>query len=196
MNLFYNPGGCSLASHIAIIETGTPCQLVTVNREKRTGDGRDFMKINPKGFIPALELDDGTVLAESLAILAYIAHQAGALLPEDGLVRWKALEATSFMTTEIHGSFKPFWKSALQAEKDKAQDMLVKHFAILAEELGDRPFLMGDQMTIADPYLFVMLMWAAKHGIELPRRLETYFARMKEVPSVAQALVEEGLTLA
>ena len=70
MNLFYNPGGCSLASHIAIVETGMPCQLVTVNREKRTSDGRDFMRINPKGFIPALELDDGTVLAESLVHLA------------------------------------------------------------------------------------------------------------------------------
>jgi len=193
MNLFYNPGGCSLASHIAIVETGMPCQLVTVNREKRTSDGRDFMRINPKGFIPALELDDGTVLAESLAILAYIAHQAGALLPEDGFVRWKTLEATSFMTTEIHGNFKPFWKNAPQAEKDKAREMLVKHFTTTAEELGDRPFLTGDRMTIADPYLFVMLMWSAKHGIEMPGRLETYFARMKKVPSVAQALAEEGL---
>jgi glutathione S-transferase len=120
---------------------------VTINMQKRTSDGRDFMKINPKGFVPALEFDDGTVLAESLAILVYIAHQAGALLPEDGLVRWKTLEATSFMTTEIHGNFKPFWKNAPQAEKGKARELLVKHFAIIAEALGNRPFLTGNRMT-------------------------------------------------
>ncbi len=193
MNLFYHPGACSLASHIALIETGMSYQLVTINREKRTGDGRDFLKINPKGFVPALEFDDGTVLAESSAVLVYIAHQAGALLPEDGLVRWKTLEAISFMTTEIHGNFKPFWKNAPQAEKDKAREMLVRHFATLAEELGNSPFLTGDRMTIADPHLFVMLMGAAKHDIEISERLETYFARMKEVPSVARALAEEGL---
>jgi len=165
MNLFYHPGACSLASHIALVEAGMSYQLVTINREKRTGDGRDFMKINPKGFIPALEFDDGTVLAESLAILAYIAHQGGVLLSEDGLDRWKVLEVTSFMTTEIHGNFKPFWKNASQAEKDKARELLAKHFRTIVDELGDRPFLMGDRMTIADPYLFVMLRWAATHGI-------------------------------
>jgi glutathione S-transferase len=196
MNLFYHPGACSLASHIALIEAGMSYQLVTINMEKRTGDGRDFMKINPKGFIPALELDDGTVLAESLAILVYIAHRGRALLPEDGLVRWKAIEDTSFMATEIHGNFKPFWKNAPQTERDKGRQMLVKHFATIAQELGDRPFLVGDRMTIADPYLFVMLMWAARHGIEVPERFETYFARMKQIPSVARALAEEGLARA
>lgn len=193
MNLFYHPGACSLAVHIALVETGMSYQLVSITRDKRTSDGRDFMKINPKGFIPALERDDGTVLAEALAILVYIAHQAGTLLPEEGPVRWAALEATSFMTTEVHGNFKPFWKDATQPEKDNAREMLVKHFTTIAEQLGDRPFLLGDQMTIADPYLFVMLMWAAKHGIEVSDRLQTYFARMKQMPSVAQALAEEGL---
>ncbi len=91
MNLFYNPGACSLAVHIALAETAMSYKLVTINRDKQTADGRDFTKINPKGFIPALELDDGTVLAESLAILVYIAHRSGRLLPEDGPVRWQAL---------------------------------------------------------------------------------------------------------
>src|SRR3979409_55769 len=107
--LYSHPGGCSLADHIVLIETGLPYKLVKVERGKLTEDGRDFMTINPKGFIPALELDDGSVLTETLAILFYIAHQAGALLPADGLGRWRALEATSFMTTEFHGNFRPFF---------------------------------------------------------------------------------------
>lgn len=194
MILYYAPGACSLADHIALIEVGLPYKLVKVDRDKRTDDGRDFRMINPKGYVPALELDDGTVLTENLAILAYIAQQAGTLLPEDGLARWRALEATSYMTTEFHGKFKPFfYPETTQAEKDKAGQMLVKHFATIAEQLGDKPFLVGDRMTIADPYLFVMLMWAAMMEIKVSERLSGYLARMKKVPSVATALAEEGL---
>ena len=194
MILYYHPGGCSLADHIALIETGLPFGLVKVERGKRTEDGRDFMTINPKGFIPALELDDGSVLTENLAILVYIAHQAGALLPEDGLGRWRALEATSFMTTEFHGNFRPFFHAdATQAERDKARKLLVKHFATIAEQLGDGPFLVDDRMTIADPYLVVMLMWAERNQIEVPKRLNDYLAQMKTIPSVAKALADEGL---
>ncbi|WP_024509897.1 glutathione S-transferase N-terminal domain-containing protein [Bradyrhizobium sp. ARR65] len=194
MILYQHAGACSLADHIALIEAGLPYKLVSINRDKRTDDGRDFMAINPRGFVPTLELDDGTVLTENLAILAYIAHQSGTLLPAEGITRWRALEATSFMTTEIHGNFKPFFHSdATQAEKDKARQKLLKHFASLADQLGDKPFLLGEWMTIADPYLFVMLMWADRHGIEISERLRTYFARMKQLPSIAQALAEEGL---
>src|SRR5690348_9065127 len=85
--LYYAPGGCSLADHIALIEVGLPYKLVRVDRDKRTEDGRDFSTINPKGYLPALELDDGTILTENLAILTYIAHQAGTLLPQDGVDR-------------------------------------------------------------------------------------------------------------
>src|SRR5262245_9713300 len=195
MILYYHPGGCSLADHIVLIETGLPYKLVKVERGKRTEDGRDFMTINPKGFIPALELDDGSVLNENLAILVYIAHQAGSLLP-GGLGRWRALEATSFMTTELHGNFRPFFHAdATQAERDKARKLLVKHFATIAGQLGDRPFLVGDRMTIADPYLVVMLMWAGKNEIEVPERLTGYLAQTKKMRSVARALADEGLSL-
>ena len=194
MILYYHPGGCSLADHIALIETGLRYRLVKVERGKRTEDGRDYMKINPKGFIPALELDDGSVLTENLAILVYIADQAGALLPGDGFGRWRALEATSFMTTELHGNFRPFFHAdATQAERDKARKLLIRHFATIAAQLDDRRFLVGDQMTIADPYLVVMLMWAENNAIEVPERLKNYLARMKTAPSVAHALAEEGL---
>jgi glutathione S-transferase len=194
MILYHFPGACSLAAHIALVEVGLAYNLVSIGRDKRTRDGRDFMAINPKGYVPALELDDRTVLTEGIVILAYIADYAGKLLPKDGLARWRALEATAFMATELHGNFKPFFYSdATQAEKDKARRMLVKRFATLTAQLGDKQFLVSDQMTIADPYLFVMLMWATNHEIELPERLKTWFNRMKEVPSVAQALAEEGL---
>ena len=196
MILYYAPGGCSLADHIALIEAGLPYKLVKVGRDKRTEDGRDFMTINPKGYLPVLELNDGTFLTENLAILAYIAHQAGALLPADGLGRWRALEATSFMTTEFHGNFRPFFHhDATDAERARARRMLVKHFAAIAEQLGDGPFLVGDRMTIADPYLVVMLMWAGKNEIEVPDRLTGYLAQMKKMPSVARALADEGLSL-
>ncbi len=121
MILYYAPGACSLADHIALIEAGLPYKLVSVGRDKRTDDGRDFRTINPKGYTPALELDDGTILTENLAVLTYIAHLAGRLLPEDEIVRWRALEATSFMTTEIHGNFRPFFHGAPQAEKNTAR---------------------------------------------------------------------------
>lgn len=194
MILFYVPGACSLANHIALIEARIPYQLVTLDRDRRTSDGRDFRAINRKGYVPALELDDGTVLTENLAILAWTANEGGTLLPATGLDRWRALEATSFMTTELHGNFKPFfYPDSTDGEKAKARANLVRHFATLSDQLGERAFLLGERMTIADPYLFVMLMWAANHGIDVPARLAAYRDRMKTLPSVAQALAEEGL---
>ncbi len=185
--------GCCRSATTTCIVHLSPTRLRSITRDKRTSDGRDFLKINPKGFVPALELDDGRVLAEGLAVLVYVAQQAGELLPEDGFARCKVLEAISFMTTEVHGNFKPFWKNAPEVEKEKARQMLVKHFVTLAEELGDRRFLTGDRITIADPYLFLALMWAARHGIEVPQGFEKYFARVKGLPSVTRALAEEGL---
>jgi glutathione S-transferase len=194
MILYYHAGACSLADHIALIETATPHRLVSIGEDRRTDDGRDFLAINPRGFVPVLELDDGTRLTENLAILVYIAQASGQLLPEAGLTRWRALEATSFMTTEIHGNLKPFfYPDATQAEKDKARARLIKHFATLDAQLGDRPYLLGEAMTIADPYLFVMLMWGIKNEIEISARLRDYFSRLKAQPSFARALAVEGL---
>jgi len=195
MILYYVPGACSLADHIALIEAGLPYQLTSIDRAKRTADGRDFLAINPKGYVPTLELDDGTLLTENLAILVYIAEQRGTLLPKQGIARFRALEATSFMTTEIHGNLKPFFRvDAGPEEKSRAQQQLLRHFALLAAQLGEQPFLLGDRLTIADPYLFWASRWAPIHGIALPERLRTYYARMLQLPSVRQALAEEGLS--
>jgi glutathione S-transferase len=194
MILYYAPGGCSQASHIALIEAAMSYRLVKVGRDKQTDDGRDFKTINSKGYTPALDLGDGTILTESLAILVYIADKSGKLLAKDGIDRWRALEATEFMTTELHGNFRPlFYPDATEVEKDKARKMLVMRFGTVAEQLGARNFLVGSQMTIADAYLYVMLAWAAMKGIAVSEPLVAYSARMKTLPAVAKALTEEGL---
>lgn len=192
MILYYYPGGCSQACHIALIEAGMPHQLVKVGRDRRTEDGRDFNLINDKGYTPALELDDGTILTEGLAILIFIAEKSGQLLAKEGLARWRALEATAFMNTEIHRNFIPFFRGGSEQEKAQAAQTLLMRFGTLSDQLGERQFLVGAQMTIADCYLFIMLSWAARMDVAVPLRLDGYLTRMKQMPSVARALVAEG----
>lgn len=193
MILYYAPGACSQACHIALVEAGMPHGLVKVGRDRRTEDGRDFNLINPKGYTPALDLGDGTILTENLAILAWIADSSGKLLARDGLARWRALEATAFMTTEIHRGFMPFFRGGTEAEKEQAAHILSMRFATLGEQLGGKPFLIGDGMTIADCYLFVMLSWAGMMRVPVPAPLHDYLVRMKSMPSVTAALAAEGL---
>lgn len=194
MILYYAPGACSLACHIALIESGLLYELIAVGRDKQTSDGRDFHTINEKGYTPALELDDGSILTENAVILAYIADRSGKLLASDGMERWRALEATVFMNTEIHRHFIPFFRpDSTQEDKDKARKSLDLRFPIVDKQLGDKPFLVGEQMTIADAYLFVMLAWAAMMGIPVPERLERHFGQLRARPAVAKALADEGL---
>lgn len=193
MILFYFPGACSLADHIALIETGLSCELVSINPEKKTADGRDFLAINPKGYIPALELEDGTVLTENPVILTYIAEKSGKLLPKREGVRWQVLEALAFMASEIHGSYQPFFRNLAEPEKARAREKLKKAFAILTDQMADKMFLVSNEITIADCYLFWVLMVAPKSGVDLPTPLRNYFDRMKMRPAIVQALSEENL---
>ncbi|HEX8476777.1 MAG TPA: glutathione binding-like protein [Telluria sp.] len=193
MILYYAPGACSQASHIALAAAGIPHQLVKVGRDHRTEDGRDFNVINPKGYTPALDLGDGVILTENLAILAWIADRSGKLLAQEGLERWRTLEATAFMCTEIHRSYLPFFRGGTGEEKQAATQMLLTRFGTIVEQLGDKAFLIGEELTIADCYLFVMLSWATMMGITLPQLLVAYVARMKALPPVAATLRAEGL---
>lgn len=196
MKLYYSPGACSLADHIALIEAGLPFEIEKVDlKTKRTESGADYVSINPKGYVPALTLDDGETLTENVAVLSYIADTAGKLMPASGLPHWRVLETTAFISTELHKNFKPFFSpDANEAQKQAAKDILAKRFQVLEQQLGDRTFVAGTDMTIADCYLFVMLMWAAeKIGMNLPERLDAYYRRLKQRPSVAKALAEEGL---
>ncbi len=193
MILYYAPGACSQACHIALVEAKLPHQLVKVGRDRRTEDGRDFNLINAKGYTPALDLGDGTILTENLAILAWIADSSGKLLAKDGLERWRALEATAFMTSEIHRGFTPFFRDGTEQEKEKARQSLITRFSTLSEQLGEKQFLIGEQMTIADCYLFVMLAWAGMMGVPVPGPLNDCLTRMKSLPSVSTVLAAEGL---
>ena len=194
MNLFYYPAACSIADHVALIEAGLPYKLLSINREKKTEDGRDFLSINPKGYIPTLELNDGTILTENQVILAYIAEQSGKLLPNDRILRWRAFEVLAFMSSEIHASYNPFFRDFPELEKERAREKLKKAFGILADQMGDKAFLVSHEMTIADCYLFWVLMVAPRSGVELPENLRNCLDRMKAMPSVIQALEEEGLS--
>ena len=194
MILYYAPGACSLADHIALIEAGLPYSLICIDRSKRTEDGRDYLAVNPRGYVPALDLDNGVILTENLAILAYIAHRSDGLFTEGGMTPWRALEAISFMSSAIHGNLVPFFKNLPDEEKERARSALAKHFASLADQISDAPFLLGDRMTIADPYLFWCLRSAPVSGVKLAERLQAFFNRMSKMPSVQKALLEEGLS--
>lgn len=194
MNLFYYPAACSLADHIALIEAGLAYRLLRIDRERKTEDGRDFMALNPKGYIPALEMNDGTILTENQVILAYIAEQSGKLLPRDSILRWRTFEALAFMSSEIHGAYTPFFRDFPEPEKLRARDKIKKAFAILSDQMDDKAFLVNDEITIADCYLFWILMVAPKSGVDVPENLRNCFTRMKAMPSVIRALAEEGLS--
>ena len=193
VKLIYAPGACSMADHIALIETGLPHTIVRVGRDRKTEDGRDFVTINPKGYTPALELEDGTLLTENLAILIYIAERSGKLLGKEGPDRWRAIELTTQVATELHPTFKPLFWNAPQPEQEKAKQHIDKHFALIARQLGTNRYLVGDGMTIADLLFTIMLMWADMFGIAVPEPLGDYLARMKAEPSVVEAMTREGL---
>jgi glutathione S-transferase len=193
MILYYYPGACSLADHIALIEAGLDYTLISITHEKKTEDRRDFLSINPKGYIPALELDDGEVLTENIVILNYIAEISGKLLPQTNILRWRVLEALAFMSTEIHGSYAPFFRNFPETEKERAREKLSRAFSLLDSQLDDKKYLICEELTVADFYLFWVLMASERTGIQLTQRLQRYYARMKLLPSVDRALNEEGL---
>ena len=193
MKLYFSPGACSLADHIALIEAGLKFDREKVDlKTKKTEHGDDFTRINPKGYVPALTLDSGETVTENIAILDWIAHQSEALKPQGPMGHTHLLEALAYVSTEIHKSFKPFFSGADDAEKAKARDMIGKRFDYLAGTMqGD--YLLGDRVSTADCYLFVMLMWARKNGVSIPQPLAAFEKRMGERDAVKTALAQEGL---
>ena len=193
MKLYYSPGACSLADHIALHQAGLSFEHEAVDlKAKRTASGADFTAINPKGYVPALTLDSGETLSENVAILDWIAHQDGALKPSGPMGHTHLLEALAFISTEIHKSFKPFFAGGSDADKAKAGEMILKRMGYLADTMqGD--FLFGAEVSVADCYLFVMLLWARKNGLEVPAPLAAFRDRMMELPSVKTAMTHEGL---
>ncbi len=193
MKLYYAPGACSLADHIALHEAGLSFEHEKVDlKAKRTEGGVDFSMINPKGYVPALTLDSGETLSENIAILDWIAHQDSKLAPSGPMGHTHLLEALAFISTEIHKSFKPFFAGAGDSDKAKAGELIGKRMGYLADTMkGD--YLFGSSVSVADFYLFVMLLWAKKFGVEPPAPLVAFRERMMTLPSVQKAMKHEGL---
>ncbi len=200
MKLYYSPGACSQAVHIALHEAGVEHQSESVDlRVKRTASGADYWAINPKGAVPALDLGNGEVLTENAAILQYVGDLSpdDALLPPVGdLKRYRVLEWLNFIATDLHKGFGPLWNPASSDDaKQAARDVLAKKFDFAEQRLGAGPYLMGEQLTVADPYLFAILGWTAMHGIDLGRwpGLVAFTKAMRGRESVRLVLQAEGL---
>lgn len=199
MKLYYAPGACSQAPHIAAHELGLPVEAVKVDLARHTlADGADYYKVNPKGYVPLLVLDDGTTLTEANVILQYLADQKpGTLAPAFGTpARWKLMEMLAFLATEVHKGFSPLWNPATPAEvRAAAIDRLGTRFELLSKTLAKQPYLTGDKFTIADAYFFVLLNWTKIHKVDLGRwpALTEFQARVAARPAVQTTLKAEGL---
>jgi glutathione S-transferase len=196
MKLYYSPGACSLSPHIIALEAGIPLELVKVDtKTHKTESGEDFYKINPKGYVPALQLDSGTILTEGPAIDQYLADsKPGAhLLPASGEDRYKVISWLGFINSEIHKSFSPLFGGGSDEAKASAKASIVKRFDYVNGELAGKAFLTGDTFTVADAYLFVMTTWAHHVRIDLPPNLRGFFAEVSKRPAVHQAMKDEGL---
>lgn len=193
MKLYLAPGACSLADHIALHEAGLVFDRVRVYlRTKRTEDGRDFHEINPKGYVPALELNDGEVLTENVAILFWIAEHAARLAPGGNLGRTRLIEMLAFIGSEIHKPFVRVLFPTSEADKKAAEEIIGRRFAFIAQRLPGN-YLFGHELSAADPYLYVMLRWAAMKKLPIPDPLPAFVERMEARPAVRLALQDEGL---
>jgi len=200
MKLYFSPGACSLSPHIALREAGLSFAMVKVDLgTKQTADGADFKTINPKGYVPVLHLDDGSVLTEGPAIVQYIADQAPAskLAPAAGtLARYHLMEWLNYITSEIHKSFSPLFNPQASDElKALVRDALAQRFDYLSTQLQGKPYLMGETFTVADGYLFTVLGWTRPTQIDLSKWpvLSAYTQQIAARPAVRAAMRAEGL---
>ena len=201
MKLFFSPGACSQAVHIALRESGIPFDLEQVDlKEHKTKSGADYYAINPKGYVPALLLDDGQLLGEVQVLLQYVADKApeAKLAPAYGTMeRYRLQEWLAFISSEIHKSFGPLFYPTTPEETKKAnRERIVKRFQLIDEQLAGKQFLMGAEFSVADAYLFVMLRWGRAMKIEAGSfaNLEAYYGRVASRPAVHATLEAEGIT--
>ena len=199
MKLYFSPNACSLASHIVLRELALPFELIRVdNQKKLTADGDDFLQINPKGYVAALQLDNGEVLTEGAAILQYLADRvpAAGLAPANGSwERVRLQEWLNFVSSEIHGGLGVLFKDAIPDEvKALFKATLFKRFAILVQTLERQDYLLGAQYSVADANLFVVLRWAGLFDIDLQQwpALAKFQQRVGERPAVIAALAAEN----
>jgi glutathione S-transferase len=200
MKLYYFPGACSLSPHIVALEAGIPLQLEKTDiTTKLTESGEDFGKINPKGYVPTLMLDNGEVLTEGTAIVQYLAD----LKPESGLApangtlpRYRLQEMLGYINSELHKNYSPlFSPDTADQVRQQRKDYLLKRYTLLNDVLAGQPYLLGESFTAADAYLFTITNWAGHVGLDLSRfaALADFQQRVASRPAVQAALVAEGL---
>ena len=199
LTLYYSPGACSQAPHILMHEIGLDHDARRVDLKAKTlEDGSDYLKINPKGAVPALQLESGEVLTENAVVLQYIGDRTAwpeVLPPLGNFRRYRVLEMVNFITTELHKRFGfLFNREATDEFKQFVKADLAKKLDWIDERLGDGPFLMGDDLTLPDPYLFVITRWTDKMiGLDRWTNLTAFYQRMQERDSVRKVLRFEGL---
>ncbi|WP_312665352.1 glutathione transferase GstA [Pantoea sp. CTOTU49201] len=200
MKLYCKPGACSLSPHIVALECGLDFTQVNVDLQKKvTEQGEDYWQINPKGQVPALQFDDGSILTEGVAIVQYLADlkpDRNLLAPTGSLTRYHTLEWLSFVSSELHKSFSPLFRPDTPEEyKTIARAQLEKKYQQVNEALQDKQWLLGLRFTVADVYLFVVTRWAKAIKLDLAGldALEAWFSRVAERPAVQAALKAEGL---
>ncbi|MHB8455675.1 MAG: glutathione transferase GstA [Acidiferrobacterales bacterium] len=200
MKFFFTPGACSLAAHIVLNEAGLPYEPEKVDLAKhQTAGGADYMKINPKGYVPAIKLDNGELLTEVAAILQYLADQkpaAGLTPPAGTMDHYRLIEWLTFISSEVHKQFGPLFNPKVPEEwKQNQLNVLSKRFDYLTERLKGKQYVMGDKFTIADAYLFTVLNWSNFLKVDLGKWpvLKDYMARVSARAAVKETLKSEGL---
>jgi glutathione S-transferase len=200
MKLYYSPGACSMAPHIVANETGIKLDLVKVDiPNKKTADGGDYWKINPKGYVPALQLDNGEVLTEVGVVCQYLADQK----PESGLVaksgtmeRYHQMEALNFAATEVHKQLGALFNPKMTPEMKEVQlGTIGRRFDALEKILEGKEYISGNKFSPADAYLFTVLNWTGKLGVDLSKwpNIKALMARVGARPKVQETLKAEGL---
>jgi len=202
MKLYYLTGACSLAAYISLIEAGQKVEAHAVDRgTRKADDGTELATLNPKGYVPVLVLDDGSVLTENVAVLSYIStlDASGKLAPKPGTMGFfRVIEWLGYVNSEIHKSFTPLFRpDSTDDMKKQARETALKRYGHVEKTLGDKPYLTGENFTVADAYLYVTLSWTRMVGIDLSSlpKLSAYYERCRARPAVQQARKEEGLPL-
>ncbi len=200
MKLYYSPGACSLSPHIVLRESGLPFTPVLAStKTHQLADGTDYYTINPKGYVPLLELDDGQRLGEGPAIVQYVADQVPArrlIAPWGTMERYRQIEWLNFISSELHKSFSPLFNAAMPDDaKALFRERVRGRLQWVDSQLDGRPYLMGDAFSVPDAYLFTVANWSRFVGVDTApmAHLGAFMARMAARPAVDQALQAEGL---
>jgi glutathione S-transferase len=200
MKLYYSPGACSLSPHIVLKELGLPFEAVLAStKTHKLADGTDYYTINPKGYVPLLELDDGQRLSEGPAIVQYLADKVpskGLVAPAGSMERYRQMEWLNFISTEVHKQYSPLFNPAMPEEaKALSRERLRGRYQYINQQLEGKSYVMGDVLTVVDAYLFTVTNWAGRVNVDLSglSHVEAFMARMAARPAVQEAMKAEGL---